>query len=238
MKKLTTAILVAATTLGSVSCKKDMVGEGPVTTQTRPIQRFTGIDLHMNGTVYYTKSSEVKLEIVAKESIHGMLETTVADNKLVIRYKNGKTYDADPSIRINVSAPDVSTFIVKTSGSIFCMNDIQPLSLVLRSYGSGNIYLQRVLTTNIDAESTVSGHITASVGSTISMRLKTDGSGKIDLSSIAAKTASVRTIGSGDISVKVSEDLDVTIDGSGSVYFLGYPQISTHISGSGRLMRL
>jgi hypothetical protein len=191
----------------------------------------------MNGTVYYTKSATTKVEVSAKESIHSMLETTVIDNKLVIRYKNGKVYDADPSIRINISAPDMNYLVVKNTGSIFCMNDIQPSDLVLRSYGSGNIYLQKVVTNNIDAESTVSGRINAAGGSTVSMRLKTDGSGKIDLAAVAAKTASTRIIGSGDISVRVSENLDVTIDGSGSVYFSGYPSISTHISGSGRLVR-
>lgn len=238
MKQLTTAILVTATAFGSVSCKKDLIGEGAITTETRSIQNFTGIDLQMNGTVYYTKGETLKLDLSARESIHGMLETVVSDNKLVVRYRNGKTYDADETIRINVTAPDVSSFVLHTSGSIFVMNDIQPANLVLRSYGSGNIYLQRVFTNNIDAESTVSGRITAATGTANSERLKTDGSGKINLGAIAVKTANVRTIGSGDISVKVSENLKVTIDGSGSVYFSGYPFITTHISGSGHLVRL
>jgi hypothetical protein len=238
MKNLTTAILVTATAFGSVSCKKDLIGEGPITTVTRPVQSFTGLDLQMNGTVYYTKGETLKLEISAKESIHNMLETSVSDNRLVVRYKNGKTYDADETIRINVTAPDVSSFIVNTSGSIFVMNDIQPANLMLRSYGSGSIYLQRIFTNNIDAESTVSGRITSATGTANSERLKTDGSGKINLGAVAVKTANVRTIGSGDISVKVSESLNVTIDGSGSVYFSGYPSITTHISGSGHLVRL
>jgi hypothetical protein len=238
MKKLTTAILVTSIALGGVSCKKDLIGDGPITTETRSTQPFTGIDLRMNGNVYYTNAAETKLEITARESIHAELETKIVDNRLVIRYKNGKTYDADASIRINVSAPDVSAFLLNTSGSIICMNDIQPANLLLRSNGSGDISLQKVVTNNIDAESTVSGRIIAAGGSTVNEKLKTDGSGKIDMAAVSAKAATVRTIGSGDIKVKVSENLDVTIDGSGSVYFSGYPFISTHISGSGHLVRL
>jgi hypothetical protein len=238
MKKLTTAILVTTIALGSVSCKKDLVGEGPVTTETRSIQPFTGIDLRMNGNVYYTKAAETKLVITARESIHAELETKIVDDRLVIRYKNGKTYDADETIRINISAPDVNAFILNTSGSIIVMNDIQPANLLLRSYGSGDISLQKVVTSNIDAESTVSGRIISAGGSTVTEKLKTDGSGKIDMAAVAASTATVRTIGSGDIKVKVSQALDVTIDGSGSVYFSGFPTLSTHISGSGKLVRL
>jgi hypothetical protein len=238
MKKLTTAILITAATLGSVSCKKEVIGDGPITTETRTVQSFTGIDLRMNGNVYYTSSSERRVEISARQSIHGMLETSVVDNRLVIKYRNGKTYDADESIRIHVFAPDMNTLMLNSSGSIFGMNDIQTTSLMLRSYGSGIISLQKIVANNIDAESTVSGRITASGGTTQFEKLKTNGSGKIDLSAVSAKSATVRTIGSGDIKVKVSDDLDVTIEGSGSVYFSGYPYITTHISGTGRLVRL
>lgn len=238
MKKLTTAILVTAAALGSVSCKKDLVGEGPVTTETRTVGNFTGIDLQMNGNVYYTKDVVTKVEVTAKQSVHSILETKVVDGRLVIRYTTGKKYDADESIRINVSGPDLSSFLQNTSGSIYCMSDIQPASLYLRNTGSGTISLKNVTTSYIDAESTVSGHIMASGGTTENERLKSDGSAKIDMSGVSAKTATVRTIGSGDIKVKVSTNLDVTIDGSGSVYFTGYPFISTHISGSGHLVRL
>src|SRR5688500_8055840 len=116
MKKLTTAILATAVAFGSTSCKKDLIGEGPVKTETRTVAAFNTIDLHMNGNVYYTHSAERKIEITAKQSIHSQLETSVADNKLTIRYKNGKTYDADETIRINISGPDVNSFMLHTSG--------------------------------------------------------------------------------------------------------------------------
>lgn len=238
MKTLTTAALFTAAIIGSASCKKDVVGEGPVTTQTRTVQNFTGIDLRMNGNVYYTNDATTKLEISAKESIHPMLETNVVDNRLVIRYANGKTYDADESIRINISAPNVSSFLLNTSGSIYCMNDIQPASLYLRSNGSGSIYLKGITSNTIDAESTVSGRITATTGTTNNENLKTDASAKIDFSGIIANSVTAKTIGSGDIRVKVTNHLDATINGSGSIYFSGYPSLSSHVSGTGRIIRL
>jgi hypothetical protein len=237
MKKLTIAILLVAMIAAGVSCKKDLVGNGPVTTTTRTVSNFSGIDLRMNGNVYYQNSAEWKLEIIAKQSIHQMLETSVIDNKLVIRYGNGRTYDADESIRINVSGPGVSSFELNTSGSIYCLNGIQPANLFLRAHGSGNISLQGIVTNNIDAESTVSGRISSTGGAAVSEKLKTDGSGKIDLSGTYSKNVTARIVGSGDIKVRVSDKLEATIDGSGSVYFNGSPLVTTHIGGSGRLVR-
>jgi hypothetical protein len=238
MKKLTTSILVAATAIGSVSCKKDTISHGPVSTQARNVQSFEGIDLRMNGTVYYTNSSVTKVEVTAPENIHSILETNVVGNHLVIRYNNGKTFDADENIRINVSAPNVGSFQLNTSGSIYAMNDIHPDNLYLLSSGSGNLSFQKIETNTIEASSTRSGHITAGGGSAITEKLKTDGSGKIDLSALSAKNVTARTISSGDIRVKVTDHLDATIDGSGSIYFSGYPDLSSHVSGSGHIIRL
>lgn len=237
MKNVVAATLLMALMIAAASCKKDVIGEGPVTTETRTVTNFSGIDLRMNGNVYYTNSADWKVEVTAKESILPMLETKVENNRLVIRYTNGKTYDNDPSIRINVSGPDFNSFELTTSGSIYVTNAIQPANLFVKTRGSGSINLQQVTTNTIDAESLVSGKITAGGGSAVAERIKTDGSGKVDLSGIAAKNVTAKTIGSGDIKVRVSDNLDATIDGSGDIYFTGYPFITSHVNGSGRIIK-
>jgi hypothetical protein len=237
MKAAAKLALCIAMSAGMFSCKKDLVGEGPIATQTRTVTPFSGIDLQMNGNVYYKNDPEWKLEVIARQSIHTLLETNVVNNRLVIRYSNGKNYDADESIRINVSGPGVNSLVLNTSGSIFCLNAIQPDNLFLRSSGSGSIWLQQVVTNTIDAESKMSGKIAATGGYAIVEKLKTDGSGRIDFSAIAAKNVSARIIGSGDIRVKVADKLDATIDGSGFIYFNGSPLITTHIHGTGQLVR-
>jgi hypothetical protein len=237
MKKVTTAILLITLIGGVSSCRKEVIGEGPITTETRPVTNFSSIDLRMNGNVYFRQEANWKVEVTAKESIHSILETFVVNNNLVIKYRNGRTYDEDASIRINISGPGVNSFILNSSGNIICTNDILAGNIFLRTSGSGDIVLQKVIANNIDAESSVSGRITSTGGVVTNEKLKTKGSGKIDLSAIVANNVWARTIGSGDIKVKVSDHLDATIDGSGSVYFRGYPQLSTHIHGSGGVIR-
>jgi hypothetical protein len=55
---------------------------------------------------------------------------------------------------------------------------------------------------------------------------------------VAAKSAITNTSGSGTIKLNASETLDVTIAGSGSVFYCGTPIIKTNISGSGRVINL
>jgi len=236
MKKLTPAIFFIASMAGSVSCKKEVIGEGPVITQVRNISSFTGIDLQMNGNVYYENDADWKVEVTAKESIHPILETRVTGGKLVIRYTNGRTYDEDESIRIHIAGPGINRFELNSSGNIYFLSEIHQPELFLRSSGSGNILLQQADAGIIIAETRVSGHITAIGGSMQTGILKTEGSGKIDFSAVAAKKLNAHIVGSGDIKIKVSEQLDARIDGSGSIYFSGSPFVISDISGTGRMI--
>jgi hypothetical protein len=238
MKKFTTAIVATTIALGIVSCKKELIGEGPMVTSHRTVSTFTALDLQMNGNVYYSEAPDPAIEITAKESIHGILETVVIDNRLVIRYTNGKIYDADPSIRINVKGPGVQKFSTANTGIINAMTDVHGTNIYLFSGGAGDIHMKGITATNLHAETKVSGSLNATSGTVATVRLKTSASGTINVSGVASRTATAHTSGSGDIRVKVSDHLDATITGSGSIYFTGYPTLSSHLSGTGDLIRL
>lgn len=237
MKRLTTTIILIAIVISMISCKKDLIGEGPVMTETRAVNNFNAIDLRMNGSVYFRTDTAFKVQVSAKQSIMSILETSVTNGKLTIRYNNGKTYDADETIRIDVSAPSVNSLELTTSGSIYSMLPLNSGNLFLRTTGSGNITLQSVAATNIDAFSGMSGKIIAATGTVHNIKAKTEGSGHIDLSGIAARTANARVVASGDIRLRVSDHLDARIDGSGDIYFRGNPTLSTQLNGSGHLVR-
>lgn len=54
--------------------------------------------------------------------------------------------------------------------------------------------------------------------------------------SMSADYCQVDISGSGDCEVSAAKGLDVSIDGSGSVYYKGRPSIKDHISGSGQVI--
>ncbi len=60
----------------------------------------------------------------------------------------------------------------------------------------------------------------------------------MDLVSLKGKSAYTNTSGSGSIKLQVSDNLNVTIAGSGSVFYVGNPIITTKISGSGTVVHL
>ena len=54
--------------------------------------------------------------------------------------------------------------------------------------------------------------------------------------SMSADHCQVDISGSGNCEISAAKELDVSIDGSGSVYYRGRPSIKDHISGSGRVI--
>jgi hypothetical protein len=223
---------------GLVACNKTIVGEGPLVAENRPISSFTGIDLQIDAEVYYQPGNNLSLEVTGQQNLLDNVQTIVVDDKLVIQYLQVKPFSAGEITRINITAPGVNSFSLHSAGDIYCLSPIQTASLLLRNNGSGTITLKDIAARSIAAESTSSGNIIALDGTAVNETARNSGSGKIDLSGMLTRTAKVLTTGSGKIQVKVADHLHATIEGSGPVYYSGYPDVSSHISGTGHLVHL
>lgn len=230
--------LLSVVLAGLVACNKTIAGEGPLVAENRPISSFTRIDLLIKAEVYYQVGDIPGLEVIAQQNILDNLQTIVVDDELVIQCVQGKIFSAGEITRINITAPGVNSFSLQGAGDIYCLSPIQATSLLLRNNGSGTISLKDVTAGNIYAESTSSGNIIALGGTVASETVTNSGSGKIDLAGIQARTAKVVITGSGKIQVKVADHLHTTIEGNGPVYYSGYPDLSSHISGTGHLVHL
>jgi Putative auto-transporter adhesin, head GIN domain len=238
MKKIKKMALVSVVIAGLVACNKTIVGKGPFVAENRPVSGFTGIDLRIDAELYYEPGNNLSLGVTGQQNILDNLQTIVVDDKLVIQYLPGKTFSVDEITRINITAPGVNSFSLVGAGNIYCHSLIQTTSLLLRNHGSGTISLKDVAARSIEAESTSSGNIIALYGTVLNETARNSGNGKIDLSGILTRTAKVLATGTGKIQVKVADHLHATIEGSGPVYYSGYPDVSSHISGTGHLVHL
>jgi hypothetical protein len=237
MKKLVPLFILTGMMVMFASCEK-VVGEGPVVTETRNISDFSGVDLRVSGNIYFTQSPEYKVEVRAQQNILGVLETYVANNKLVIRFDNDVVVRRHENVTVNISAPDLSSIRVSGSGDIMTTGPLTPNSMEMDISGSGSITVNDLETGYLDATISGSGDIKVINGSADEEKLRISGSGDMDLANVLAKYVTTTTSGSGDTRVHATDRLNVTISGSGSVYYRGQPSISTKISGSGKVRQM
>jgi hypothetical protein len=230
-------ILLSALSLSMWSCTKERIeGDGPVVSETRPVNNFSGIDLRVSANVYYKQDTVYKLEVSAQQNILDVMETYVSNGKLVVKFENDVRVHSHDPIVVMVSGPSLSSIRLSGSGNVNAAGKLLPATMDVDISGSGDIFIAELNTAWLDANISGSGNITIGSGSATEEKLTISGSGNIDLTNVQATKAKTKTSGSGDIRLSVSQSLDVTISGSGSVYYKGNPYINTNISGSGKVI--
>jgi hypothetical protein len=228
------AIILAAT---FTSCQK-INGKGEVVRTSRTVTGYSGIELSMDATVYFTQGNFYSLEIEAQENLVEYIETEINGNDIAIREQHGIFLGKHDPIRIYITAADISSLAVSGSGIITVNGDWSGNDLSTTISGSGTIAVSSLKCNKVSSDISGSGNIEINGGLCNYEDFSISGSGSIDMRMVECDTTYADIIGSGDIYASIVKLLDARISGSGNIYYLGTPAINTHISGSGNIQRL
>ena len=223
--------------LGMGSCKKKtscVVGNGDFVMDTRTPGNFNRVVANGDFNLTFSQLNETRVDVFAESNILPLIQTTVSNDILVIQLQNNACYSTTQPLEVTLSSPDYKSVTLNGSGTINGNN----LKLDVFSYevsGSGGISSSLDvddLTVTIDG----SGDATL-VGTGGTADFSVNGSGTLYASVFTTDTCKVNVTGSGDAHVNASKYLDVTISGSGNVYYKGHPAtINSNITGSGSLI--
>jgi hypothetical protein len=108
-----------------------------------------------------------------------------------------------------------------------------PALTALRLSGSGSVVAHAVSAGRLTVDLSGSGIVRAG-GSVTRLEVALGGSGQAELLDLAARRVRAVVGGSGEIATTVSETLDATISGSGTIRYAGNPaHVSRRVTGSG-----
>lgn len=230
-------ILVLAAALAGSGCVayECEAGSGNVESETRNVEPFHSVDSRISGDVFIEQGSGNSLKIEAEDNILPLLETSVENGVLVIRPE--KCIRPLKPIKIYAGMDEVRSLSLSGSGDITGSTPIDSESLELAIIGSGDIEME------VDADSlkslvSGSGNFLLE-GDAPTHEIEIEGSGDVDALGLRTEVTRVRIDGSGDAKVYTDRELDVEIDGSGSVYYWGEPEeFNTQISGTGKIEKI
>ena len=200
---------IAALALAGCSIGDD----GPRTSQTRDVAKFTRIDNRASVDVRLRVGEAQRVRVRAGEKVIDDVGTEVRDGTLHVTFDHHGFGGND--VVIEASVPALTAVETSGSGDID-VDGIEADAFKLRSDGSADIWL---------------------AGTAGRLAVSLDGSGDADLGDLAAREARVFVGGSGDADVRADDKLDVTVDGSGDVRYHGHPQLTQNVDGSGDLSR-
>lgn len=219
--------LIAGCTYGPLGVR----GSGEMTSESRDVSGFTEVALEGSGTVLIEVSGTESLTIEAEDNLMSRLTSDVRGGRLVL----GSRGAISPTREIVYTVTVVSLEGVAISGS----GDIETQEITASEFtanisGSGRMLLTDLELEVFDATIEGSGAIEAS-GLADDLEVRIPGSGSFRGEDLETASAMVSIDGSGEAVVNVSEALDATVRGSGRIEYLGSPQVTSTVTGSGSI---
>ena len=188
-------------------------GQGVVMTETRTVQNFHSINSTVFADIFITQGPLEDLEIEAQPNILAELETIVVNNELIITVK--QCVDINQAIKIYITIPDIRNIKLTGVGDIVSENDFDIPFLNVLLTGTGNITLK---------------------GTTNNFDISLTGVGDVRAFELESNRCDVLISGVGDAEVFVNDELNVTITGSGTVFYKGNPIVTSNITGTGSVV--
>jgi hypothetical protein len=229
-------------------------GNGQRTSQTRDLPAFERIQVNGDFDVQVDTGHASSALLQADENLLSYIVTHVSGDKLIIEAKNGICLRPSHPIEIIVTAPVIRNLEMNGSGSMYCYG-LHSDELLIRLIGSGQVECYQLQVTSVNYELEGSGTINSTVttenlaarlegsgeiklnGTAVSSDLRLIGSGRIKAGQLNTDTCLAYISGSGTTDTDVNLALDVTIIGSGIVYYSGNPVVESSISGSGKIIK-
>jgi hypothetical protein len=225
--------LLATSCIGTV-----IEGSGNVVTETREVRGFDSVALSGIGEVVLTQGETEGLTVRADDNLMEYIDTEVRGGTLYIGLTRAATMvtirPSEPYL-FEVAFSELSGLSLSGSGSL----EVTPLTtgfLDLSLSGSGGISVGGLVTERLQASISGSGELNIE-GEARAQSVSVSGSGGYRAQDLVTRDASVSLSGSGVVVLHATDHLDVEIAGSGTVRYVGDPEITESITGSGGLER-
>jgi hypothetical protein len=219
-----------------------------VTKKTLELPEFKSIYVNSNYTVYLKQTNKQEVKVEALADIYQATEIKVEDGILMINIERkpespdkslwAKIDDIklNPTMKVYVSMKDINSLKVNGRGKIISENSIASDDLDLALTGSGSMDID-IKGKKITTEVSGSGIITLK-GYATSNKINLSGTGGLSAFNCELESANIKVGGSGTAEVKVADDLEVYVMGSGAVKHKGNTKkVTKKVYGSGSVDR-
>lgn len=190
-------------------------GSGVLATETRSVEPFHSVDLSGTGAIRLRVGEPGPLKVSGDDNILPIWNTETQNGVLRIWHEGA----------INTKLP------LTAEGAI---QDVREL----RVTGAGDFEVRGIDGGAPLVEITGSADIKLT-GSAGQLTIKISGSGDVAAEELRVAKAIVKISGSGNANIFVTDELDVTINGSGDVAYRGDPaNVNSRVSGSGDVTKV
>jgi hypothetical protein len=206
-----------------------------IISETRDVSDFSGIDMQTFGRVIISQGDSESLTVEGSDNVVPLISTKVVNGTLVIdTTKNFNILNMNEYkvLTFTIVVKDLSNLSVSGAGKIE-MDRLSTSRFSLDMSGAGELTLDELSAEQLDVNLSGAGSIEIS-GQVTKATIEIPGAGSVNAGDLECQTATVDISGLGGATVWVTDQLNGSISGAGSVSYYGNPQTQTSTSGLGR----
>jgi hypothetical protein len=210
-----------------------------IITESRDVSSFDAIDFRTFGRVIISQGESESLTIEGSDNLVALIQTKVTADKLIIDTEKPisiLSMDKEDVLTFTIMVKDLSELTVSGAGDVQ-MDALNTTSLDLVMSGAGNVTIEQFEAEELSATISGAGSLEVS-GQVTEATIEISGAGGVKAGDLESQTATVNITGLGGVTVWVTEQLNGTISGAGSVSYYGDPQTNTNSTGLGNFEAL
>jgi hypothetical protein len=236
LKHLSLFFLIGAVVLSACSISV-VEGSGHIITENRSISDFHAVKLSAFGDLTITQGTSESLTVQADDNLMKLIRTEVVNGVLEISFDNNTWttyYMSGESIKFDLTVVNLDSISFAGAGKITVTNlNVPELSTSLT--GAGSMSLSHLTAEKLAVQLSGAGSLNAD-GTVSTQEINLSGVGSYSAADLKSTDASVSLSGVGSATVWVTDTLDITVSGAGSVGYYGEPQITKNVTGLGSLV--
>jgi len=212
---------------------QDITGSDIMETEGRTVGEFHSIDFTVVGDVNLTYGMTQSVSITVDDNIIDYIATTVSNGVLTIS-SNPNTDLSEYDLTVDLIMTDLETLTLSGVGNIVSTNLLAADTAELILSGVGNMFLE------LDGMYLTSTHSGVGnfnlIGVVATHIIEHTGIGENTCFELYTDTTIAHLIGVGNAHVYAEDYLDVTIGGTGSLFYKGNPTVQQTVTGSGQVI--
>lgn len=230
-------LLILAMSLGLVSCMEEdygIHGNGDVVEEVRQIELFEKLIINGPFQVTVEASDSNELTISGESNILPHISTDVIDGTLYLDPSYHETLYVNEPLIVSIPAKVLNEIEMNGYGEVTAPAfESEDLHIHLRGGG--------IINSGVNAEKLFlvlsgSGEINLT-GVATDSEMFLEGTGELNAFETELQTLDIRIFGAVDANVNVAVELDVEIEGSGDVIYMGDPDVDSNLYGSGTVRK-
>jgi hypothetical protein len=227
-------------------------GSGNLIEESRQVSGISGVEFAMPGNLTIEMGSTESLRIEAEDNLMAYIETDVRAGTLVIETTSGINLQSTRPMNFYLTLTGLDTLAISSSGSVEAP-DMQAERFSIRVSSSGDLSMGDLECTSLQVDISSSGDVTMGTLSAERAEIRLSSSGNLEIADgamqeqditlsssgayqardVQSVTAHVSLSSSGSATIRVRDSLSGRLSSSGSVYYIGSPQVNVSATSSG-----